>query len=75
METLHVHSSRKHDNLKSLLLLVPILIFGLVVITYLLLKSQAKNLQVATQSNPSLGTKNNESWVLGDQDNLDNTNP
>ena len=72
MQTLHIQQNQKKDFLHTFLPFLPIIIFGLVIFTYLLISVSSKNEKIATESNPNLGASENNSWVLGDQDNLDN---
>lgn len=64
IETVHLHKRSSKINYQVVFLLLPVIIFGFVLVLYLLQIGSYTNLQVARTSQ--------ESAVLGEEERLDN---
>ena len=72
MESIHIHKN-KNPLVDTLLLLIPITIFGILLSIYLVSKSKINSYQIAVESNSAIGNELHSSSyaILGDQDSLD----
>jgi uncharacterized membrane protein len=65
-KTLHLHKSQKYSGHNIFLLLIPILIFGIVLATYIFSKTISSDSEFMAASSSN-------SFVLGENDGLDST--
>jgi hypothetical protein len=63
LTTVHLHKSKKHNSLNIALLLIPVMIFELIIASYLVTKEiYNQNIQLASGTS----TSTNQTEVLGD---------